>query len=876
VIAAVRPAPVPPEFRLPGDVRPTRYALELTVVPDQPTASGQVHIAAEVVRPTSVVWLNATGLSIEHAALGGRPANVIRGDDDFVGLVTDRALAPGALAIDVGFGAPIDRGRSLGIYSQREPSGTYAFTFFEPFHARRAFPCFDEPGYKVPWQLTLHVRQDHVALGNAAVVRETPEPAGMKKVELAATPPLPSYLVAFVVGPFELVDGGVAGRGAAPVRFVVPRGHAGELGYARRVTPRVVAALEDYFDMAYPFGKLDVAIVPRHAGTMEHPGLIAMAQQLILMGPDEETHERELWYADILAHLLSHYWFGALVTVAWWDDTWLHEGLGEWSDLHITQAAEPTWRVSDERIGMSDRAMRADETLAAPPIRHPVTSREAIAASFDGAITYLKGASIFRMFESFVGRDAWRGFLRRYVAAHAGGTASGEDFLASFAGQLGPSVAAAARSFLDQPGVPRISARPRCRPGEPLRVELTQQRSLPAGVADPTPRLWSVPVCLRYGDARSSFQECVLLTSATAAFELRAPTGAGRRGIAGCPTWMFANADAVGYYRSTIDPAVARALLSPSSPIARSARPTAAERMMLVADLRAAVARGELALDQLLDLVPAIIADRDDKVARGALDVAKLPIAGLDDATWNAAQGWYRRTFGARAAQLGWQRRASDSDELHGLREGLVPRIAMSDPALAAEATRLADRWLSRHTGITDDLVGPVLDVAAHHGGAARFERYLAATRSARDRNDQQRLIHALGGFADPALASRALGLVLASELDLRDTVDIVATVLVHRETRDVGLAFVRAHLDELLARMGEAEAADLLRTLAGAFCDPDRRAQIAEIVTPRTARIDGARALVARALEQSDQCIAEVRRQLPALRRLFDVRERR
>src|SRR5687768_393532 len=78
--------PPPPALRLPGDVKPTSYALELTLVPDQPTAAGRVRIAAQVISPARVVWLNATGLTIGRAALGGRPARVIPGGDDFIGL----------------------------------------------------------------------------------------------------------------------------------------------------------------------------------------------------------------------------------------------------------------------------------------------------------------------------------------------------------------------------------------------------------------------------------------------------------------------------------------------------------------------------------------------------------------------------------------------------------------------------------------------------------------------------------------------------------------------------------------------------------------------------------------------------------------------
>jgi aminopeptidase N len=693
----------------------------------------------------------------------------------------------------------------------------------------------------------------------------------MKRVELAETKPLPSYLVAFVVGPFELVDGGTAGRIQTPIRFVIPKGRAGELGYAKEVTPKVVVALENYFDMAYPYGKLDVAVVPRFWGTMEHPGIVAMGQPLTLIRPDQETRERKLTYAGVLAHEMSHYWFGDLVTMAWWDDTWLNEALGEWSDMNITEAAEPSWRVRDDRVRFSINAMAADETLSTQAIRQPVTTREGIGAAFDGAITYLKGASMFRMFEAFVGREAWRTFIHRYLAAHAWGNASADDFLHDLTGELGAPIAAAMRTFLEQPGVPRIAAALRCEAHGAPHLELSQQRSLPAGVTDPASKLWSLPVCVRYGDARTSARQCARLTTATASIEL---TGAAPAAPwTGCPSWLILNADAVGYYRSVVDPAMARALLTPSSPIARAAAPTPAERMMLVEDLRAATTRGELALDQLLALVPVIAADSDAKVARSAIDAADLPLGGLDDAMYRAARRWYAKAFHARAVQLGWHRGGKDSEELHDLRQALVPMMAEDDPALTGEATRLTDRWLADRTGLSDDLVWSALAIAAQHGGAARFDRYVAAARAARDRTEHERLLGTLGAFGDPAIATRALALMIGHDFDLRDTIGIAFRVISRRETRDLGLAFVTAHLDELLAQMRDDDAAVFLGTLAGAFCDPERKAKVATLVVPRAARFDGAQAAVTRALEQSDQCIARVQRELPALHRMLDGR---
>jgi hypothetical protein len=393
---------------------------------------------------------------------------------------------------------------------------------------------------------------------------------------------------------------------------------------------------------------------------------------------------------------------------------------------------------------------------------------------------------------------------------------------------------------------------------------------------DPAARRWSLPVCVRYGDARTSLHQCTLIEAAETTVPLAPdpPADPGQPGpVLGCPSWVIENADAIGYYRSKVDPAIARQLLTAGSPIARIARPTPAERIMLIEDLRAAVARGELPIDQLLALVPVIAADPDDKVAQNAVRAADIPMAGLDEPTYQAARQWVYRALRGRARELGWQRGPRDSDERELLRHEFVPLIADDDPALATEAARRADRWLVDTTGLPDDLVSAALMVAAHHGDAARFDRYVAAAGDARDRAELTRLTATLGWFTDPALAARALAIVSDPRRDLRNTIAIVYGVLDHRETRDLGLAFVTDHLDDLLARMHEVEAVPLLEGLASSFCDPERRAKIAAVVVARAATIDGAQAAVRRGLERADQCIAEVQRELPALRRTLAAR---
>jgi len=164
-----------------------------------------------------------------------------------------------------------------------------------------------------------------MALSNTAVVSETDETGGMKAVKFAETRPLPSYLVAFAVGPFEAVDAGKIGKKQTPLRIIATHRRSGEAKYAAEVTGPILASLEDYFGIPYPYEKLDSIAVPLFFGAMENPGLITYGQTLILSKPEQDGVERQRNYADTAAHEMAHMWFGDLVTTAWWDDIWLNE-----------------------------------------------------------------------------------------------------------------------------------------------------------------------------------------------------------------------------------------------------------------------------------------------------------------------------------------------------------------------------------------------------------------------------------------------------------------------------------------------------------------------------------------------------------------------
>jgi len=854
--AAGWPEPQPPALRLPDTVRPVRYALDLTLLPAEPTYSGTVTIDLDVRESTRQVWLHAQDLAITQARVlsGGRTleARTVDADEGRLGVLLPETLAAGQAQLVLSFTGHADRTRSQGLYAVEEGGEHYLYTVFEPLDARRAFPCFDEPGFKVPWRLRFTVKQEHVALANHAIVSEEPLPGGLKRVTFADSRPMPSYLVAFMVGPFDRVDAGSVGRAHVPLRFIVPRGRGPETAYAARVTPRIITLLEDFFDQTYPYEKLDVAVVPRFWGTMEHPGLVALGQPLTLIRPGEETPERRQRYVNIAIHELGHYWFSAMLTCHWWDDIWLNESFTSWLDQKITDQFDPAWRFGVEsRTNALFAAMQVDALTTTPPLRKPIASNADIHGVFDGGTTYSKGASLLGQLEGWLGEAPLRETLRHYVREHEWGSVTSEDFLTALRTHLTPDAERVLRGYLDQPGVPRVSAELQCTPGKAPRLRLAQERFLRAGSTDSTPHLWSIPVCVRAEgrDARA----CTLLTTATGELELPGST---------CPSWVLLNEGGTGYYRSGYT----------SEQISRlgALRPgtlTLQERLLFLADVKAGVDRGDLLAGKTFGLVPATAADSDRLIIQRGSLLALYPAERLPEDVRPLYRAWLRELYGARARAMGWKPRPGESDDEKELRSLLLFRAAIQgeDPVLGQEARALTRAWLKDREALSQETAHLALQVAARGGDKALFDTILAQARATQDPTERGELLGALGNFREPALVEEALALVAGDTFDARDTVGILRTALFNPEAKAQAWRFYLDHFDLLAGRMRSDEANGLL-FLVGFLCDDTWRAEAETFLTPRISRIEGGARSLTRALESIRLCVESNRRQQPSV----------
>lgn len=884
----------PPAGQLPTDIAPTHYDLALTIVPGEETFSGTTNIQVTLTEARRVIWLHGNELTVTAATItpaGGEPIAATYEQLDDTGVAKLTLASPvgaGEAEIHFEYTAPFDRSLS-GLYRVDEGGENYAFTQFEATSARRAFPGFDEPRFKVPFDVTLTVRQDHEAAANTPERDRQDLPDDMRRIRYATTRPMPTYLLAWAVGPLDIVEheaipaNDVRTR-PLPLRGIAVKGRGGRLAFALEHTAAFLAMMEEYFGIEYPYAKLDIVAVPDFAaGAMENIGLITFRETLLLLDASAPERQQRA-YAGVMAHELAHMWFGNLVTMPWWDDIWLNEAFATWMGHKAVQAVHPEHEADLSLLGAVHGAMRSDSLVSARQIRQPIESNHDIRNAFDG-ITYRKGGGVLSMVERWLGEDTFREGMRHYMTTHAFGSATADDLLAALTEKAGRDVGTPFRTFLEQPGLPFVQVGISCE-GDARRLTLQQSRYLPVGSTGDTAQTWQLPMCARYGVGSEVHETCTLLTEAQGTMELEGDA---------CPDWVMPNANGAGYFRF--------ALAAEDLAHLRGAgwrHLTAREKLALADSLRAAFENGSLAAADLYANLEPLARDEVRQVATAPMSLLSFARDRLVEEGQRAAvQRLAKRLYQPVFRRLGWgpRRGREESGETALLRASVISHLAFTveDTRIRRGAVRRAHAYLGYgprgdgevHADAVDaNLVATVLSVAVQDGDAAFFDHLTERFFATEDAMQRDFMIGALGSTKDPELAARALAMALDQRVRLNEMSDPLRAQMGMRETRDVAWQWLVEHFEAVVERVGHHRAG-YLPYFARGFCDQERSASIATFFTmpvevpaeeeggsattlPRIDTLPGGPRNLASSLESVRLCAARVEAQRESARAFF------
>lgn len=810
---AATEAPIPaeagqmPAGKLDGAVVPQTYRLDLTVDPTKERFSGHVEIDVDVKKAGRYVWMHGRDLKVGKvtAMVGGQPvAGTFRQvDTTGVALVTfDAPLPAGKTTFAFDYDAPFGEGPA-GMFRVKVGDDWYSWTQHESIDARASFPSFDEPGFKVPWNVTLRTPAGLMAVSNAPEVK-TETVNGMTVHTFGQTLPLPSYLVALMVGPFVTVEGAVPPtpqrQTPLPIRIVSTKQNAGKLDFALEGTKGVVQHLEAYFGQSFPYPKLDQITTPILPGAMENAGA-DLYNDSILVLDDKASTEQKRTFGMVVSHELAHQWFGDLVTPAWWDDIWLNESFANWMGFRIGNEWRPDLNIGAGALVEGFNAMGIDALIAGRPIHQPIAKNAQIDAAFD-TITYGKGGHVVAMIAAFMGDTKFRDGVRGYMAAHKYGNATSAEFFKAMAEAAGdPRILPAMQSFTDQQGVPLVTLEK----AGPQSWKVTQSRFVRYGMKGPD-TTWGIPLCMRQGDVR----QCTLMTDKTTTVMLKSMGP------------IMPNAGGTGYYRFELPTKEWDAL------IAAVPGMTGSEALAVEDSMNASFYAGRLTPDQLIAGARALAAN-PDSYANGNATGLLQAMADRGVIAANAKPKFRAFVDGLYAPQLkalGLDPKAGahagDDPEKQQRRVQLVALLAgtAQDVALRAKLSTAVDAYLGGDAGALDPaFFGAAFDawLGSHKldGAKALMDKALASE----DPLFRPAALGAIGSSGDAATAKWVLEEFQDKRLRQSEKLNFVRYVVYTPETRDYGYGWMKAHLDELLNGGAGIFFGARLPQILGNFC---------------------------------------------------------
>ncbi|MDT8409403.1 MAG: M1 family aminopeptidase [Wenzhouxiangellaceae bacterium] len=854
--AAAQPMPV---GQLGSAVVPRRYVLDLTIVPARERFSGRVAILVDIREASNRIWLHGKRLNVGEAWLeqgGARiDAEYTQADDTGIARL-DLAAVPetGQATLHFVYEAAFDQALE-GLYKVIEEDRAYAFTQFEATSARLAFPGFDEPVFKTPFEIHVTAPADEEVITSTAEISSSPVDGGLVRRSYEVTPPLPTYLIAFAVGPLDVVEWEAVPANEIrdwplPLRGVAAAGKGDQLDFALENTARLVHVLERYFDYAMPYPKLDIIAVPDFAaGAMENAGAITYREQLLLLDEDDSV-ARQRAYASVHGHELAHQWFGNLVTPKWWDDIWLNESFATWMAARAAHEAFPDLGFEDQILGRAIGVMSADALETTRQVRQAIDSNHDIANAFDG-ITYSKGGAVLSMFEAWVGEDEFRDGVRLHMQRFAHGVADYKDFLTSLADGAGrPELVDAFSSFLFQPGVPLIAAELSCNDARP-ELRVSQSRYLPLGSNASRDHSWELPLCVRFGNAESSQRHCTLLDQVESVIDLPTDT---------CPAWVMPNADGKGYYRFSLDDAGWAALVS------NLGRLNDAESRMLLDSVSAAYRSGDMSTEALLEVAEMLAAVDDREVATapiGDLNFMYERLAETEAARAGIA-AMLRDLYAQRLEALGLAAREGDSTDDSLLRATLASLLSdegRHEPLRQALNT-LADDYLEDLDIAADrldpGLVGTALTVAVQMREREFADALFARALESSDSTFRGRALAALGASEDPEIGAMLRRHIGDPRLRDNEAISIVFAQVGNEARREAIWEWARdeSNLQLLLKRIPTWRKGSIV-ALGSGFCSAERADEVKATFEDRVQDLEGGPRSLAQTLERIHLCAA-------------------
>ena len=651
--------------------------------------------------------------SLEHSGVKIVPIQVnLNKDDESCTLVFEDVIPQGPAVLNMSFKG-VHNDKMCGFYRTKvTKDGVERYnlvTQFESTDARQCLPCWDEPALKATFDVTLNVPKDLVALSNMNVVsEEILEDQVTKKVVFAKSKKMSTYLLAFVVGEFDYVQGKT--NDGIEVKVYTPPGKSSQGKYPLEVAIKSVEHFTEFFDCPYPMNKLDlIAIADFACSAMENWGLITYRESALLVDERESSEAQKQWVTIVVCHEVSHQWFGNMVTMEWWTHLWLNEGFATFMEYEATNFCNPNFKIWEQYVNDDTiQSLELDSLKNSHAIEIPVNHPAEVDEIFD-AISYQKGGNIIRMIYFWIGADKFKKGMQMYFKKHAYSNTQTEDLWKCFEDASGKPVEQVMSTWTKQMGFPVINVSVASQNANSVTLNVSQKKFCLSTCEKSNESLWQVPITITTSSNYSkSSKQSYILTSKSDQITLK--------GV-GANDWFKINPDFCGFYRVNYS----QELLSKLITAIEKHQLNCFDRLNILNDVSAMACTGQVSFSTYFDLLKSFKNEKEypvwKEIIKSTSEMKKL-LWNDDEASKKFCQ-FKKYLFSHIMAHVGMEAKQGESHLDSSLRALLI--TASNDNQVNQKCMEIMKNFFENSKPVNPEIRASVYEVYVSIGGLEAF-----------------------------------------------------------------------------------------------------------------------------------------------------------
>ena len=656
-----------------------------------------------------------------------------------------------------------------------------ATTQFEATDARRAFPCFDEPAHKSIFNVSLIVPKGKTAISNTLPVMVSEHTPDLDIIKFSPTPIMSTYLLAFIVGDFEYLEGKTKNGVNMKVYTTKGKKHQGE--FALSCAIKTLEFYEEYFDIKYPLNTLDMIAIPDFtSAAMENWGAITYRESVLLVDPLNSSINNKQWTALVIAHEIAHQWFGNLVTMEWWTHLWLNEGFASYIEYLAVDKMFPTWDIwtqfSTADLGV---ALRLDALKNTHPIEIEVHHPDEIGEIFD-EVSYSKGASIIRMLAEYLGEENFRNGLRYYLKKHSYKNTETNHLWEALEKVSRKPVGKIMQNWTSRGGYPILNTEIK-----KDKIIISQDRFFSSPVSkiqNKEKTLWQIPIEIEINKQKTK----ILLDKKS--IEIPKPD-----------TYLKLNIGEAGFFRTNYEDS----LLEKLKEIVHHKMMSPRDRLGIIRDLFASAEAGVIPTTKALEFLTAY-RDEDNytvwlEIATGLARIEQLIAKSHSEENLDK---FIIKLFAPILKKLTWEKQKDETHTDTLLRSLAISRLGRSADKEVVKKAKYLVKAIQEGEQIDPDIKGSLYTIVANNGGLKEYNMFIKQYKNENLHEEKNRIGNALGDFKDKEILCKTTHFALSNDVRIQDTISILSSVGSNPYGRDVWVTCIKTNWQLLLNRYGD------------------------------------------------------------------------